>query len=651
MLRFLLFTSLLAIVLSSSAQSDIEPQYAISDSLSSDSIEFTPAAASAYIMDLLKMDGLWKTEDEPMKLSMARLVDHYSEPFDSVGNRLSAFNFDSIRLHPVAFIHYDTIPLNWLNDSTFIVDTLELDRGFFREEITIIEKPLEHSENDFNANLPELYELPDSISPAQDTINEVHLDSVSRDLIVYENDTIREVFIDTVFLNSMNIQLYTIENRQASPPLLSPSSLRAVHFLPDSGKIVYSDTTHAIIADSLSPFYIVPNMKLTDSLKFAVEELISYTTERDSIPIFINDINGRKTPFWLGLGNEGMFRYWVKNFKNDSITIWVGNPSRNNISVFLEDDININRLSKWTVEDVPFTLAKPKTSLVKLEPLTKIPEYWEYKVSSTFAFNQTHLSNWAKGGESSISSVLDLKGEANYIDPKSKTKWISSGRLKYGSIITSENGLRTNTDMIELNSQYNKVINKNLDFSTIFYMKNQMARGYNYPNDSVVVSKFMNPVTFTIGIGVEYKLFKHTKINSSPLSYKNTFVLDTAAIDQTNHGIDADKRVKQEMGGQVLIKSKIDVMKNLEVSNSIRLFTNYFDHPQNIDLDWEIYIKRRITWYFTVAANLHMIYDDNIRFPVLNENEEPITLADGSVKKVAKLQFKEFIGLSFSFNF
>ncbi len=340
----------------------------------------------------------------------------------------------------------------------------------------------------------------------------------------------------------------------------------------------------------------------------------------------------------------------MKNYKNDSITIWVGNPSRNNISVFLEDEININRLSKWTVDDIPFTLAKPETSLVKLEPLTKLPKYWEFKVSSTFAFNQTKLSNWAKGGESSVSSVLDLKGEANYIDPKTKTKWISSGRLNYGSIITAENGLRTNTDVFEVNSQYNKVINKNFDFSTVFYLKNQIARGYNYPNDSVIVSKFLNPTTFTFGVGVEYNLFKNTKINSSPLSYKNTFVLDTALIDQTAHGIDADKRVKQEMGGQVVIKSKINVM-NLDIDNSVRLFTNYFEHPEKIDMDWEINIKRKITWYFSVALNLHMIYDDNIRFSVLDNNDEPITLPDGSLLKEPKLQFKEFVGLSFSFNF
>lgn len=205
--------------------------------------------------------------------------------------------------------------------------------------------------------------------------------------------------------------------------------------------------------------------------------------------------------------------------------------------------------------------------------------------------------------------------------------------------------------MLELNSKYNKILRKKVDFSALFYMKNQIAKGYNYPNDSVVVSKFLNPGTFTIGAGVEYEPFKKTLINFSPLSYKNTFVLDTAGIDQTIHGIDEDKKAKQEMGGQLLIKNSVDIFDDLNLSNSVRLFSNYLNKPQNIDVDWEINLEKKISWYFTVLLNLHMIYDDDIRFPLLDDNDQPVKLPDGSTKKVPKLQLKQFLGLTFSFKF
>ena len=46
-----------------------------------------------------------------------------------------------------------------------------------------------------------------------------------------------------------------------------------------------------------------------------------------------------------------------------------------------------------------------------------------------------------------------------------------------------------------------------------------------------------------------------------------------------------------------------------------------------------------------------MIYDDDIRFNVLDADDQPIIKLDGSEKKVAKTQFKEFIGLSLLFKF
>jgi hypothetical protein len=182
-------------------------------------------------------------------------------------------------------------------------------------------------------------------------------------------------------------------------------------------------------------------------------------------------------------------------------------------------------------------------------------------------------------------------------------------------------------------------------------MKNQLANGYNYPNDSVIVSKFLNPGSLTIGLGAEYKPFKHTNINMAPLSYKNTFVLDTALIDQTKHGIDPDKKAKQELGTQIVVINKFKPMEDLDLTSNLRLFSNYLNHPENIDIDWELILDKKINWFFTVRLNLHLIYDDDVRFNVLDADDQPIIKLDGSEKKVAKTQFKEFIGLSMLFKF
>jgi hypothetical protein len=327
----------------------------------------------------------------------------------------------------------------------------------------------------------------------------------------------------------------------------------------------------------------------------------------------------------------------------------MGNPDKKNITLILEEDVHIERIEKERVDDVPFTMATPLIDLADVEPLEEIPVYWDYDFLSSFAINQNFLSNWAKGGENSFSSLVDIRGQAKYTNKELKREWTNSGRLKYGSIVTEEDGLRKNTDLLELNSQFNKVLREKIDFSALFYMKNQIAEGYNYPNDSVPISKFLNPGTFTIGVGAEYKPFKKTSINFSLLSYKNTFVLDTGNIDQTIHGIDADKRANQEMGGQLLIKNEVTIFDDLNISNSLRLFSNYIDKPQNVDIDWEINLEKELSLFFTVLLNIHMIYDDDVRFTVFDDDENPVLLPDGSEKKVPKLQFKQYLGITFLF--
>ncbi len=603
----------------------------------SDSIHFSTLSASAFIKRILKQDNLWRPEGETMKYSLERLLDHLSEPFDSVESRLNNFKYNPV-LDSLYIIQNDTLLLRWLNDSTFIIDTFALEKGLFIVEKLVKKRVIEEPALLAKDSLTEEEAFIDSLFKKYETITENY-------------DTITKIIIDTAYIKSQNIELYSILGNQVLPPLGSSGSHKSFNFLPDSGKLIFSDTIKAIIASGKSPFYIVPNERMPDSLRRAVETILSYTNNRDSSLIYFRDILGERTPFWLTRGNEELYRYWVRNYKNDSVTVWMGNPSENEITLILEEDVDLNRLMREPAFNIPITLVKPQLSLAKLEPIKEIPIYWTYGFSSSFAMSQTYLSFWSKGGESSLISLLDIKGTAKYTDSENKKQWTNSGRLNYGSIVTEQNGWRTNTDILEFNSQYNKVLKKKVDLSAIFYMKNQIARGYKYPNDSVVVSKFLNPGTFTIGIGLEYKGLKNTSFNFSALSYKNTFVLDTAHIDQTIHGIAANERAKQEMGGQLLIKNNSKILDNLNIANSVRLFSGYLDEPQNIDVDWEVNMDWRINWYFSIALNLHMIYDDDIRFPVLGEDDQPIKLPDGTIKKSPKMQFKEFLGLTFAFKF
>lgn len=592
-------------------------------------IEFTPEKASGYLISLLELDSLFRPEADTMRISLNRLLDHYNESIKRVKKRLTTFEYDSVVSEDESIVVNDTLPVRWLNDSTFILDTLPLPREPFFTQKTVYLNGLDTAAFAFTRDIPTLKLMMDSILMARDTII--------------------ETFIDTSYLESVNLRLHRFADQSIEPPLFPPGSGKISRFFRDSTRIVVSDYQQVRLANEGSPFFVVPGKRTPDSIEVAVQTLIDYTETRDSILIYVRGVDGRRMPFWLSSERNEIYRYWVKNMENDSITLWIGNPDKYDITLRLEENVNVERRRKKLADDIPIFEGEPERGLKKINELAEIPIYWNYALASAFTLNQTYLSNWAKGGENSLSSVLDINAGAQYNNKASKIQWDNSARIRYGTIITEEHGFRTNTDMIELNSQFNKVMRNKIDFSSTFYMKTQIARGFNFPNDSVVVSKFLNPATLTIGAGIEYKPFKRTSLNFSPLSYKNTFVLDTTNIDQTIHGIEQGLKARQEMGGQLVIRSRVNILEDTNITNAVRLFSNYLEKPENIDVDWEIGIEKQINWYFMVRLNMHMIYDDDIKFPVLDDNDEPILNPDGTEKRSPKLQFKQFLGLTLSF--
>lgn len=93
----------------------------------------------------------------------------------------------------------------------------------------------------------------------------------------------------------------------------------------------------------------------------------------------------------------------------------------------------------------------------------------------------------------------------------------------------------------------------------------------------------------------------------------------------------------------------MSILEGLSISNTLRLFSSYLDKPQNIDVDWEMNLERQITWFLYIRLNIHLIYDDDIRFPAMDKSGEIVLLPDGSQKMVPKTQYNQFLGLTFSF--
>jgi DUF3078 family protein len=590
---------------------------------------FDTSSAWIYLDLASRNNELWRSGSDSTQEALQRLLDHTREPYDSALHYFQTNDFSKVAVQTGDPVRIDSFDVTWINDSTFAIDPQRWNTDLYLREEQRYVYPVDFS----------TLTLSDSLLDEKGML----------DSTLFIPDTIIVAVIDTTAIKALEIKLYSYLKGTVTPPLSDSSSGRQARFSDDRSQVHFYVPGSTWLADEDSPFYILSSQNHLDSLQQAINTLLTFNQERDSTLLMINDMYGHKTPYWLTTGSDNASRFWVKNYNNDSITLWVGNPAANEISLLLEDDVNFSRLLKEEIHYLSSFVEKPKRNLQKMTMLEPEPIYWDYEMSNLLSISQTYLANWTKGGESSFSTIMDVTGSATYNNKESKIQWINVARLKFGTIMTQEKGFRKNNDMFELDSKYNRNAWGKIGMSASLYMKNQLAKGFNYPNDSVPVSRFLNPGTVTIGIGAEYKPMEKTTINIAPLSYKTTFVLDTAHIDQTRHGIDADKWAKREMGLQVVVDNEIKPFKDFTMTNKVRLFSNYLYKPQNVDVDWEIILEQKINWFFTIRLNLHFIYDDDVRFKVYDANDMVITLPDGSDKEVAKLQFKEFVGLTLSF--
>ena len=434
------------------------------------------------------------------------------------------------------------------------------------------------------------------------------------------------------------------------------------------GRSELKDTTILVIIDTLNevtssysqfPFKYFNHPFQSDSIKAAVISILNYLDERDSTVISLTGLGKSVTPIMMNSKSEKVMRYWLKNEFSDSVTIWLGNPARNTIGLYLEKGVNFRRPVRQGHYAKAKINIKPldNTKLLGIQNIALKSQFWKYHTETSFILNQASLSNWVRGGENSVSTALDVTGYANYNNKALKLSSNNFARLKFGYLKSGKNDIRKNLDLLETNSKLNHKAFGKFDFSAILLFKTQLARGYNYTQNtnthdtSILVSKFMNPAILTIGFGLDYKPNKNTSLNFSPFSYKGTFVTDTAHIDQTLYGIPKNRKSLNEPGVSFMITNVFKPIETVTIVNRLQLFTNYIHNPQNIDVDWEMIATATLNWFTDVRFNTHLIFDDDTKTDELYKNGQPVLRPDGTRKRTARIQFIEMLGFSLFFRF
>ena len=329
--------------------------------------------------------------------------------------------------------------------------------------------------------------------------------------------------------------------------------------------------------------------------------------------------------------------------------------------------------------------AKEITEAQQEAPKVEKPKYWVNSLKTNIKFGQTSLTNWAAGGDNTVTLQAFVDGNANYA--KNDLFWNNRLQLDYGFVYASSKPiLQKSDDRIYLESKfgYKNANMKNFSLSINYDFKSQFNTGYDYLTPSVpadkygdaegnvpdlddldhkdqvdlwkgarkIKSAFLAPAYTTLAVGIDLKPAKWLSLSLAPATGSVVIVRNEALRknygmqlkdewkDKTE-GVPTDgseyKSARFELGAQIKADVAVNVNDNFKYTSQGVLFSNYLDHPENLRVNWDNRFDWKLAKYFSLTLTTNLIYDDKVM--IFSEK-------DGLTKQ--RVQFKESLLFGFT---
>ena len=354
------------------------------------------------------------------------------------------------------------------------------------------------------------------------------------------------------------------------------------------------------------------------------------------------------------------------------------------------------------VQDAAADAAKAILAAPVEQQKVEKPKYWTESVKTQVNFSQTSLTNWAAGGDNTVSLQGYIDANANW--KKNEMFWNNRLQLDYGFLYASSKPiLQKSTDRIYLESKWGYKTDKmkKFYFSASYDFKSQFTSGWDYKTPGSLVdeegneltgsalrgawrdarvlkSNLLAPAYTTLALGIDWTPSKWLSVNFAPAT--GGFVIVTKDALRTKYGMEltkeskalaeafknynaeaasesekaayeryqeslksgsAYKSAKFELGAQIKADAKVNINDNFSYNTQLVLFFNYLDDkPQVPRVNWDNRISWKIAKYFTLTFTTNLIYDDD----VMIKNDKDIEQYPNGK---ARVQFKESLGIGF----
>lgn len=239
-------------------------------------------------------------------------------------------------------------------------------------------------------------------------------------------------------------------------------------------------------------------------------------------------------------------------------------------------------------------------------------------------FNQSAFNKeWTGGGTSSIAGNLNLDYQFSY--RHNVFTWDNKLLINYGlTKLKSDEFTRKTNDRFEFNSLVGKQLENSLWYYSFFTnFRTQLAKGYEFGKDPdsgesirKEVTHIFSPAYLKFGPGMQWKKSEKFYFNIAPTTVRFIFVdkdftSTPGYVDGDYFGVDEGKSYRFEWGASLSGYTKFGVFENVSMENSLSLYSNYLEDPQNIDINYLMNLEMSINKFLSANFIFQAIYDDN----------------------------------------
>ena len=339
-------------------------------------------------------------------------------------------------------------------------------------------------------------------------------------------------------------------------------------------------------------------------------------------------------------------------------------------------------VSAQDAQEVAAEAAVTISQAPEVAPEVEAPKYWATSLMTNVNVGQTSLTNWAAGGDNTVSFQGFVDGNANYT--KDEMFWNNRLQLDYGFLYASSKPiLQKSTDRIYLESKwgYKTEAMKNFYFSANYDFKSQFTTGYDYNTPESLVdengnqleggnlkqawkdaralkSGFLAPAYTNLALGIDYKPTNWLSVNFAPITGGYVIVQDEAlrknysmplkkeyeGMDEAELPTDGSQYQgsRFEFGAQLKVDAGVNINDNFKYTTQVVLFYNYLAGMKAPRVNWDNRIDWKLAKYFSLTLTTNLIYDDTIMITNPKDIEK---FPEGR----ARVQFKESLAFGFTY--